>query len=236
MKLIIEKDYEAMSRLVAHMTLGKMISPYRRNISITAGETPRRVYEIMTAEVKDKAYLDNVYYYNFDEVPIKGKELGVTITDLKSMYFDPANIDDDHIIPLNEKNYQTHMEHIREAGGLDYMLMGLGSDGHYCGNLPGVTKFEDEIVAISSQAIPGLAELLIQYLDSPEQLCEYYVTMGPKAVMETRELVIMANGKRKAEAVKKLLTGPVTNNFPASILKLHPNVTLIIDEEAASLL
>ena len=236
MKLIIEKDYEAMSQTAATLTLARMYQNRRVNISITAGSTPKRVYEIMAPQVKDKSYLDNVYYYNFDEIPVKGEEFGITMRDLTTMYFTPAAISRERIVPLNEQTYTTQMERIRSVGGLDFMLLGLGFDGHYCGNLPGATHFEDEIVTVSSYATPDMEKRLIKNLDRPEQLFDFYLTMGPKAVMETKELVIIANGTRKAPAVKEFLTGTIRNEFPASVLKLHPNLTLILDEEAASLL
>src|SRR5699024_1138492 len=98
-------------------------------------------------------------------------------------------------------------------------------------------KFEDEMVKVSKNATPDMEEILLEEVGNDEsKLPQYYVTMGPNFVMETKRLVMIANGKEKAGAIKKLIEGSVTLDFPASILKLHPNFTLIIDEEAASFL
>ena len=61
-------------------------------------------------------------------------------------------------------------------------------------------------------------------------------TMGPKSLMRVRRLVMIVNGKEKAEILKKVLDSPVTDELPSTILKLHPNFTIIADEDAASLL
>ena len=65
---------------------------------------------------------------------------------------------------------------------------------------------------------------------------DYYVTMGPRSIMRARKLVMIASGKRKAEPVKKLMSGVVDPKVPSTLLTLHPFFTLIMDKEAASLL
>lgn len=93
MKLIVTKDLQEMNEVAAQHLLGAMHTQYRTNIAITAGSTPKGVYELMIPLVKDKEYFDNVHYYNFDEIPFKGETgYGVTMQNLNKLYFDPANI------------------------------------------------------------------------------------------------------------------------------------------------
>jgi 6-phosphogluconolactonase/glucosamine-6-phosphate isomerase/deaminase len=237
MKIIIEDTYRDMSQVAANILLSKMYLNRRVNLSITAGATPKLVYELMVPQVKGRKYLDNVYYYNFDEIPINGEELGVTLRNLYAMYFEPANIAQSNIIGLNHHNYTSHMQQIRKEGGLDLMLMGLGADGHYCGNLPHTTKFEDEIVSVPVDIRPDMYNILLKEVGGDEsKVPELYITMGPRAVMETKELVMIVNGQHKAKAVKELVRGKIHNDFPSSILKLHPRFLLVLDRDAASLL
>ena len=92
MKIIIEKDFEAMSESTKNILLGHMSQDKRVNLSITAGNTPVGVYQKMVEIVKDSPDYDNVHYYNFDEIPVPDQAEGITITDLRKLYLTPANI------------------------------------------------------------------------------------------------------------------------------------------------
>ena len=113
--------------------------------------------------------------------------------------------------------------------------MGNGSDGHFCGNLPGWTKFGAETYSVDISGDKAVREALAAEVggDINKVPTEFY-TMGPKSVMAAKHLVMFANGKKKAAIVKKAFFGAVTEDIPSSILQLHPNLTLILDEEAAS--
>jgi len=236
MKLIIEKDYEAMSQVAANILLGLMNENRRINLAITAGNTPKRLYEIMVPQVKGRPYYENVHYYNFDEIPIVGSNsYGVTMRNLDNLFFTPAEIKKEQLHPLDETNWQTQDERIKKAGGLDLILMGIGSDGHFCGNLPGWTKLGAETYSVDISGDKAVREALTAEVggDINKVPTEFY-TMGPKSVMAAKHLVMFANGKKKAAIVKKAFFGAVTEDIPSSILQLHPNLTLILDEEAAS--
>ncbi len=137
MKLIITEDYQEMSRVAAHHLLGYMSKTRRVNLAITAGSTPKGMYEYLTTLVKGKPWYDNCYFYNFDEIPFRGKEgEGVTITNLRNLFFTPAGIKEENIQKLTIDNYREHDQKLAREGGLDLVVLGLGADGHFCGNLP----------------------------------------------------------------------------------------------------
>ncbi|MGM0126063.1 hypothetical protein IGI37_003464 [Enterococcus sp. AZ194] len=239
MKLIIVKDYQEMSQVASEILLGEMHDQHRKNISITAGATPQGIYEILVPRVKDKPYFQNVHYYNFDEIDVNGaeKRFGVTMSNLKKMYFDPAHIKQENIHALTSSNYQTQDARIQADGGLDLILMGVGADGHFCGNLPGTTKFGDLTSRINDDATPNMKDILLHEVGGVAELCpEFYVTMGPKSIMQVKKLLMVANGEKKASIVKALVDGVVTEELPATLLTTHPDFTLVIDQEAASLL
>lgn len=215
-----------------------MHTQHRTNIAITAGSTPKGVYDVMIPLVKDKDYFDNVHYYNFDEIPFKGEDgYGVTMTNLNKLYFDPANINREKIHVLDWTNYETQDERIGEDGGLDFVLLGVGADGHFCGNLPGTTKFGDLTSRVDEDATPDMVDVLLSEVGGVEEKRpDFYVTMGPKSIMQIKKLVMIANGKAKAGIVKKLVEGVVTEDVPATLLTTHPDFTLIVDAEAAALL
>lgn len=238
MKLIVTKDVQEMNEVAAQHLLGAMHTQYRTNIAITAGSTPKGVYELMIPLVKDKEYFDNVHYYNFDEIPFKGETgYGVTMQNLNKLYFDPANIKREKIHVLDWTNYETQDQRIAADGGLDFVLLGVGADGHFCGNLPGTTKFGDLTSRVPEDATPDMVQVLLNEVGGVEEKRpDFYVTMGPKSIMQIKKLVMIANGTAKAEIVKKLVEGIVTEEVPSTLLTTHPDFTLIVDAEAASLL
>ena len=124
MKLIITEDYQEMSRVAAHHLLGYMSKTRRVNLAITAGSTPKGMYEYLTTLVKGKPWYDNCYFYNFDEIPFRGKEgEGVTITNLRNLFFTPAGIKEENIQKLTIDNYREHDQKLAREGGLDLVQM-----------------------------------------------------------------------------------------------------------------
>lgn len=228
MKIIIEKDFEAMSESTKNILLGHMSQDKRVNLSITAGNTPVGVYQKMVEIVKDSPDYDNVHYYNFDEIPVPDQAEGITITDLRKLYLTPANIKETNVHPLTVENYAKQDQRLALDGGLDAMLIGLGGDGHFCGNMPTTTSFENATykVKVSGEEPWFEPEMMEKGME--------FVTMGPVSVMRVKHLILIVNGEKKAEMVKNVLQRPVTDEFPASILQLHPNLTVILDEAAAS--
>ncbi|MBP2097435.1 glucosamine-6-phosphate deaminase [Enterococcus rivorum] len=227
MKILVGKNYEAMSELTKNILLGYMSNDRRVNMSITGGKTPVLVYDKLVEVVKDSPNYDNVHYYNFDEIPVSGQAEGITISDLRKLYLNPANINEENIHPLTVENYTEQDRALAEVGGLDVMLIGLGGDGHFCGNMPNTVNFSNltyriEITGEESWFEPGMGDI------------KEFVTMGPVSVMRVKHLILIVNGSAKAKMVKTALTGPITEEVPASILQLHPNLTVILDEEAAS--
>ncbi|MBL1228324.1 glucosamine-6-phosphate deaminase [Enterococcus sp. BWB1-3] len=230
MKIIVESDFNSMSETAKNILLGHMAKTGRVNLSITGGNTPVKVYKKMVKVVKGSSNYDNVHYYNFDEIPVEGQKEGITMSDLRRLYLTPAGIDEKNIHPLTLENYETQDRSIEEAGGLDAMLIGLGKDGHFCGNMPGTTTFNTltHKVTVTGEESWFVPEMMEKGLE--------FVTMGPVSVMRVKHLVLIVNGAEKAEMVSRVLTGPIGEDRPASILQLHPNLTVILDKEAAGAL
>lgn len=235
MKVIKVKDYEEMSQVAAENVLGYMYKEGRVNLSITGGTTPKRMYEILVPRVKGKEQFKDIHFYNFDEIPYRKEDReGVTISGLRELFLTSAEIKEENIHKLDHANYTTQDERIKEDGGLEMVILGLGWDGHFCGNLPQTTKFGDLTSRVEcDQRLHD--RILEEFNNVEEDVPDYYITMGPRSIMQARNIVMIASGKKKAEAVKKLLSLEVDENVPATILTLHPHFTLIADEEALSL-
>ncbi|MCO7793504.1 6-phosphogluconolactonase, partial [Escherichia coli] len=131
-------------------------------------------------------------------------------------------------------NYREHDQKLAREGGLDLVVLGLGADGHFCGNLPNTTHFHEQTVEFPIQGemvdIVAHGELGGDFSLVPDS----YVTMGPKSIMAAKNLLIIVSGAGKAQALKNVLQGPVTEDVPASVLQLHPSLMVIADKAAAA--
>lgn len=235
MKLIITKTYEELSEITAQIFLGKMYEDRRVNMSITGGASPKGAYEIITKEMrKNQKNFTNVHFYNFDEIETPVTKRYMTMDGLKKEFLEPAGIHPDNIHPLTLKNMKEIQAELHNTGHLDFMLLGMGADGHFCGNLPVNCEFDKEIYPFQLNEKVPTYQIYMDAFGDPEDIATEYVTMGAAAVMKVKHLVMIVNGKKKALAVKKLLSQEVGTDFPSTVLRMHPNFTLIIDEEAAS--
>ena len=123
---------------------------------------------------------------------------------------------------------------VKEKGGIDLQLLGIGPNGHIGFNEPG-EAFELETHCID--LAPTTIEANKRFFDGNEALVpKQAYTMGIKTIMQARKVLVVANGLAKAKAVKAVVSGPVTPECPGSILQMHPDCILVADEEALSLL
>ena len=215
MKMIIGKDVEEMSQVAAGYVMSYMYQDRERvNLSITGGTTPQRMYEILVPMVKDKKQFQHVHFYNFDEIPYRKEDReGVTISGLRDAFFTPAHIKEEQIHKLDQFNYQTQDERIEKDGGLDMVILGVGADGHFCGNLPQTTKFGDLTTRVENDQRLK-ARILPEFHNVEEDVPEYYITMGPRSIMRARHIVMIASGVKKAGIIKTLLEQVVDQDVP----------------------
>jgi glucosamine-6-phosphate deaminase len=120
---------------------------------------------------------------------------------------------------------------IRDAGGVDLQLLGLGTDGHIGFNEPASSlASRTRIKTLTDQTRRDNA----RFFASLDEVPRHVVTQGVGTILEARHLVMLAFGRTKASAVAEAVEGPVTAMVPASALQLHPHATVLIDAAAAS--
>ena len=122
-------------------------------------------------------------------------------------------------------------QEIRDAGGIDVMLIGLGWDGHFCSNCPRCTPMDSYTYPMDRKTKNAANPTYPARDHLPITL-----SMGPKSLMRVKHLVMIVTGKEKAQILKQVLDSPISDELPATVLKLHPNFTVICDKDAASLL
>lgn len=239
MNILKAKDYDEMSRKAANIIAAQVIMKPDCVLGLATGSTPIGAYKKLI-EAYENGDLDfgNVTSVNLDEYK------GLPRDNDQSYYyfmhqhlFDYININPERTYLPNgmevdaEKECTNYEEIIREVGGIDLQLLGLGHNGHIGFNEPSdCFEKETHCVDLQESTIEANKRFFASAADVPKQA----YTMGIQTIMRAKKILIIASGEDKAEIVHKAFFGPVTPQVPASILQLHPDVTLVADEAALS--
>lgn len=126
---------------------------------------------------------------------------------------------------------QRYDDNIKKAGGIDLQLLGIGSNGHIAFNEPGSPgDSRTRVVDLTGRTIKDNSRFFHDESEIPRQA----VTMGIGTILETKQIVLLATGSNKADAVAKAVKGKVSPDLPASFLQNHPDCTFIVDRDAAA--
>ena len=241
MKIYKADDYRGMSRIAANIISAQIILKPDCVLGLATGSTPIGTYEELV-ERYNKGDLDfsAVTTVNLDEYK------GLTKDNDQSYYyfmhhnlFDHVNIPAENINlpdgtePDSEKECARYEGLIRSLGGADLQLLGLGHNGHIGFNEP-ADAFDNETHCVDLQE--STIEANKRFFASADDVPRQAYTMGIGTIMRAKKILLVASGKDKAEIVKRAFPGPVCPQVPASILQLHPDVTVVVDAEAGSLL
>lgn len=233
------KDYYDVSRKAANIMSAQIIMKPRAVLGLATGSTPIGMYKQLIEWYK-KGDLDfsQVTSVNLDEYKgLSGDNDQSYRYFMNTNLFDHVNIDKSRTYVPNgleedsEKACADYNEIIRNVGGVDMQLLGIGGNGHIGFNEPG-EAFEKEThcVDLTESTIKANARFFASMDEVPKQA----YTMGIKTIMMAKKILIVVSGEDKAETVKNAFFGPVTPQVPASILQMHPDVTIVADEAALS--
>lgn len=144
---------------------------------------------------------------------------------------DAAVLSPDGAAPHPDAEAERYDRAISAAGGVDLQILGIGANGHIAFNEPGSSlSSRTRIAALTRQTLEDNA----RFFDRPEDVPVRVLTQGLGTIREARRIVLTATGEHKAAAVAAMIEGPVSSRWPASSLQLHPAVTVVVDEAAAS--
>lgn len=240
MNIIRAKDYQDMSRKAANIISAQIIMKPDCVLGLATGSTPVGTYRQLI-EWYEKGDLDfsRVSTVNLDEYR------GLAHTDPQSYYyfmqenlFDHVNIDKaathvpDGTNPDAADACAKHEQIIKSLGGIDLQLLGLGNNGHIGFNEPGAAfEKETHLVDLAESTIRANARFFTSIDEVPKQA----YTMGIRTIMQAKKILVVVSGESKADIVSRAFFGPVTPEVPASILQMHPDVTVVCDEAALSM-
>ncbi|MBE6766505.1 MAG: glucosamine-6-phosphate deaminase [Clostridia bacterium] len=232
MRIIHTENYEQLSRQAANIISAQIISKPNCVLGLATGSTPIGTYKELISRFENKDIdFSEVTTVNLDEY------CGLTPdNDQSYRYFMNTNLFNHVNVDMAKTNVpsgiaddpQAECERydnlIESLGGIDLQLLGIGHNGHIGFNEPD-DKFtkETHIVKLGDSTIEANSRFFDSYDDVPKSA----ITMGIKAIMNAKKVLLVASGKDKQEILKKSLFGPITPNVPASILQLHPDLTVV---------
>ena len=238
MKVIVTENYEEMSKKAAEIIIDIVKNNPQAILGLATGSSPIGMYENLA-----KDYRENGTSYKAVKTVNLDEYVGLTADhDQSYAYFMRSNLFDKIDVDLQNTNlpngaaqdlqaecdrYNALLENYKQ----DVQVLGLGSNGHIGFNEPG-TPFESvtHLVDLTENTIKDNSRLFASIDEVPRQA----LSMGVKNIMQAKSILMVVSGKNKAKAVKGMVKGEVTPDLPASVLQLHPFVTIVLDKDAAS--
>jgi len=240
-RLYVENDYQAMSQKAAEIFASAVNMAPKGAFGFATGSTPIGMYEaLIKMHASGKVNLSAITAFNLDEYyPLNPEDPQSYRFFMRQNLFNAVGLppENAHIPCGNAKDpiaeCTAYEAKIAAAGGIDTQILGIGTNGHIGFNEPA------EGLMATTGYIP-LAEATItdnsRNFASPDDVPRHALTMGMHSIMMARQILLLASGEGKAEIIKKTLYGPITTNVPASLLQLHREVVIVVDEAAAHLL
>lgn len=230
------KTYEELSRKAANIIAAEVISKPKAVLGLATGSSPVGTYkELIERNEKGDIDFSEVTSVNLDEYYglsadndqsyryFMNKNLFDHINIKKENTFVPNGLAEDPV--LEGKMYD---ERVKALGGIDIQLLGIGLDGHIGFNEPDdVFVAETHLVDLDESTIKANARFFKSENEVPRQA----ITMGMMSIMGAKKILLIASGANKEEIVRKAFYGPITPKVPASVLQLHPDVTVIFAKE-----
>lgn len=235
--ITVVQNYEEMSRRAADIILECIHTNPKLSLLVPTGTTPMGTYKILGQQ--DSRLFSDVKFLNMDEYCQEDGQLIPATHPASYRLFMGTHLFD-HIGnatsffpgPENAQMPGSYDTLILQLGGIDFCLTTMGEDGHTFGfNFPG-TSFESQtrLVRVHSET-----KRVNKNLTGFETL-DYAITTGINTGMSAREVLFLVSGRRKAEKLREVVYGSITQDVPATVLRTHQNCTWIVDEDAAGML
>lgn len=239
MLLLIKENSSLMSIEAAQQVSSLIKLKPDAIIGFATGSTPLGLYkELIRMHKEEGLDFSKIISFNLDEYvglpPPHPESYHYFMWEnlFKHININPSNV----YIPMGmvedvEIFCNWYEEKINSYGGIDLQILGIGSNGHIAFNEPGSSLG-------SRTRIKTLGEKTrldnSRFFDNIDQVPKYAITMGVGTIMESKRLLLLANGLNKADAIKATVEGPITAMIPATIVQLHRYATIIVDNDAAS--
>ena len=241
MEVIITPSAREASAEAARIAAALIRANPRAVLGLATGGTPLGFYdELAAAHARGDLDFSQVTTFNLDEyVGLSPHHPQSYAHFMREHFFSRVNIPPvrihipDGLAPDIPGHCAAYEAAIRDAGGIDLQLLGIGSDGHIGFNEPGSSLgSRTRLKTLAGRTIRDNA----RFFPSPDEVPRHVITMGVGTILDARRCLVLAFGEAKAAAVADMVEGPVTASVPASALQFHASCALLVDEPAAALL
>lgn len=241
MKIVLCHDAEETANEVAARVIAALKQKPNLVLGLCTGSTPIGVYKrLIEATKRGEISFRWVHTFNLDEyMDLPAEHPQSYRTFMRQHLFEGVDLPPGqaHFPPSEgsdlERRCDEYEKRIKELGGIDIQLLGIGRNGHIGFNEPTSSlASRTRIKTLTDRTLEDNA----RFYSAGEHQPVLSVTMGIGTILDAREILLQAVGPKKAEAVQSMVEGPVSSFFPASALQLHPRTTGYFDPEAASLL
>ena len=239
MRVIVTKDYEDLGRVAANIIAAQVTLKPESVLGLATGSSPISTYKNLIKKYENGDLdFSRCYAANLDEYVGLTKD-----NDQSYAYFMYENLFKHVNIKMENTNIPDGTEKdaakecarydavIKALGGVDLQLLGIGHNGHVGFNEPADCFAKGtNIIDLTQSTIDANARFFESADDVPRQA----LTMGVGCIMAARRVLLIASGEAKADALYKMICGPITPDCPASILQLHPDVVVVGDKASLS--
>lgn len=241
MRIIIVNNYEEMSKEAAAIVRSEVLLKPDCVLGLATGDTPLGMYKELINLYKNKEVdFSDVTTFNLDEYcKLKREDEESYYYYMNNNFFKYININRKNTYIPNgtakniDEECRNYERHIKKKGGIDLQVLGIGANGHIGFNEPGIDfEAETHLVKLDEITIEDNSRFFSSKAEVPTEA----ISMGIKTIMQSKMIVLLANGETKADAIYKTVKGKISPEVPASIIQLHPNVIVIIEKRAAELL
>ena len=233
----IMKDERAFDIAAAWGIIGQILKKPDSVIGLSTGQTTKNMHAIVSDIYRQYPFdTSRVTLFNVDELTnLPRSYAGCCYTMIAEQIARPLGIPDERFLmpPTLSDECRDFQRALEARGGIDLQMLGLGYNGHIGINQPG-TPFGSETWV--SPMDPIFEARVRRETGVGPDYPLGGLTLGIRTIMHARRIILIAKGAHKAEMVRQMLRGPVTEDIPASVLQLHPNCEFLLDAEAASAL
>lgn len=239
MEVIILPSIEECANLGACMVSELVTSKPNAVLGLATGSTPIPVYaELVRLHNESGLSFSKIKSFNLDEYIGLSPDHSCSYRFfMKEHFFDLIDIEQDFTYVPNgmvddiSEECSKYESAIKKCGGIDLQILGIGSDGHIGFNEPGSSlSSRTRIKTLASETIRDNA----RFFDDEDEVPRHCITMGVGTILDAKSVLLLAFGESKADIVAKSIEGPITSMIPASVLQMHQNVTVLLDDKAAS--
>jgi len=241
MRIILAANNEEMSEKAAAIVKSQIILKPDCVLGLATGDTPIGMYQELIKMYENREVdFSDVTIFNLDEYCNLNRENPHSYYYyMHHNFYKYINVNkkNTHIPNGTAKDIDEECRHyerqIKNRGGIDLQVLGIGVNGHIGFNEPDINfEAETHLVKLDKMTIEANA----RFFSSKDEVPTLAISMGIKTIMQSRMLVLLANGESKADAIYKTVKGKICPEVPASIIQLHPNAIIIIEKKAAKLL